>query len=271
MKLHDAYVDDLLKKLIDINNRHYNNQKDKDGDIGERFVKDCIKYYMWEKDFRLGESGNRIFSIKGQYKVEKSGYGGIDFRFRFVHNNRRYDCYVESKNWKKYKKIHYSTFTDEILDRFTKNTTQQRCKWIVTMNKSNIPLIEQWCQNCGIYILPIDKKITTRQLNTKSFTPIMKDFLDELDKLMKKLTGKKLCKSWKMNKKYPRSLDADIIKGLPPKLISLKHGVSEKYVWKRKSELKNQGNRILDGRSKIAVAARFLTKEDLKEIEEYIE
>ena len=104
MELDQVYVNDLLDKLKAIDSKNYSNQRDKDGDIGERFVKDSIKYYMREKDFKLRKSGNRTFTIEGQYKVGKSGYGGIDFRFRFVHNNKRYDCYVESKNWKKYKK-----------------------------------------------------------------------------------------------------------------------------------------------------------------------
>ena len=85
MKVDTIFLNDLLARLVSIDNKQYRNQKDKDGDIGERFVKDCIKYYMWSKGFRLRKTGNRTFNIEGQYKVDKSGYGGIDFRLHFIY------------------------------------------------------------------------------------------------------------------------------------------------------------------------------------------
>ncbi len=271
MKIDQSYVDDLLNKLKAIDGKIYSNQKDKDGDIGERFVKDCIKYYMWEKDFRLYKSGNRTFTIEGHYKADKSGYGGIDFRFKFVHNKKSYDCYIESKNWDKYKQISPNTFKSEILDRFMKYANNPNCIRVVTMNKDNIPLIRSRCLNNNIHILPIDTKIETSQLNPTSLRKLMENFLDGFDNFMREVTGVRLRYSWKLRKRYPRPIDADIVKGLQPRLIASKHCVSEEYVYKGKSELRKKDKQIIDGRSKEAVMARLLTKDDLAEMGIYID
>ena len=263
MKLHQSYVDDLLGKLKAIDSKAYQNPNDKDGDIGERFVKDCIKYYMWEKDFRLYKSGNRTFTIEGGYKANKSGYGGIDFKFKFVHNGKLYDCYIESKNWDKYNQISPNTFKSEILDRFTNYANSPSCIRAVTMNKANIPLIQSRCLNNNIHILPIDTKITTSQLNPTSLRKLMENFLDGFDNFMREVTGVRLRYSWKLRKRYPRPIDADIVKGLPRRLIASKHCVSEEYVSKRKSELRRKDKQIIDGRSKEAVMARLLVIDDL--------
>ena len=69
--------------------------------------------------------------------------------------------------------------------------------------------------------------------------------------------------SWKLRERYPRPIDADIVKGLPLRLIASKHCVSEGYVSKRKSELRKKDKQIIDGRSKEAVVARFLIIDDI--------
>lgn len=265
MKVEVTYLNELLDKLITIDITHYSNIKEKEGDIGERFVKDCIKYYFWEKGFKLYSSGNRIFDIEEQIgSNKKKGNRGIDFRFSFVHNNKQYDCYVESKNWKK-RKIPPAMFQDEILDRFINYANQPNVIWILTMNKGNISKIRKRCQKHSIHILAIDTKIVTKQLNAKSFTPIMEHFLDDFHKLMKVITGVFLNKQSVVKKvKNPRPYDTDIILGMDISFIAKKYGTTPSMVEKRKYELKNnEGIDIVDGRSTTARYAKFYTRDDI--------
>jgi len=264
MKVEINYFNDLLNKLIRIDQTYYPNPKKKDGDIGERFVKDCVKYYMWNKGFKLRSSGNRTFKIEGQYKAGKGGMGGIDFRFGFVYNNRPYDCYVETKNWGVYP-ITPTIFQTEILDRFTKNSSQLGYIWILTINKGQINQINTFCSlhKVSINIVPIDRKITTAQLNIASLKPIMEHFLDDFDKLMTSLTQIKLHKPRKQVKTGSKTYDDAIILGLPSDLIAKMYGSTPKNIEKRKSVLKKQGIVLLDARSRTARLARFITKNKL--------
>jgi hypothetical protein len=269
MKVDTTYLNNLLNKLIKIDQKHYPNARKKDGDIGERFVKDSIKFYMWEKGFKLRDSGNRTFNMDEQVKANQRGMGGVDFQFDFEHNNKKYDCYIESKNWKKYQFIPNSMFNKEILDRFTKNANQPGCIWVVTMNKDNIPLISQRCQNNNIHIISIDTKIITNQLNKTSLTHIMEHFLDDFDRLMTILTGVKFRKPAKKARLGSKPYDNAIILGLQPSLIAKMYGTTLKYITKRKSEIKKMGIDVLDGRSKTAKRAKLIKEDQLDDI--YIE
>mgnify|MGYP006282993175 CR=1 FL=1 len=265
MQVENTYLNELLNKLITIDQTYYGLQTEKEGDIGERFVKDSIKYYFWEKGFKLHNSGNRIFDIEEQIGSDKKrGKRGIDFRFSFAYGKIQHDCYVESKNWKK-RKITNKMFKTEILDRFTNYANQPNVIWIVTMNKANKSEITQNCKNNNIHILPIDTKIVTSQLNTKSFNPIMEHFLDEIHKLMNVITGVYFNKhnvAKRVNN--PKPYDTDIILGMDISFIAKKHGTTPSMVEKRKSELKNkEGVSIIDGRSKTYDLARFVRMDDL--------
>jgi len=264
MKVEKIYLDELLKKLKKIDKTYYGKVTEKEGDIGERFVKDSIKYYLWEKGFKLHNSGNRIYDIEEQVGSDKKrGKRGIDFRFSFKYNKIQHDCYVESKNWKK-RKIPPAMFQDEILDRFTKYANQPNVIWIVTMNKANISQISQNCNNHNIHILPIDTKIVTPQLNTKSFTPIMENFLDDFHNLITVITGRIFSKPTFKPRPNSKPYDEDIILGKPLSYIAKKHGTTESMVSKRKTELSNMGENILDGRSTTALNAKILRWEDIE-------
>lgn len=267
MKVDSVHLNDLLIKLIKINQKHYPNPRKRDGDIGERFVKDSIKYYMWEKGFKLRSSGNRTFKIEGQYKAGRGGMGGIDFRFGFVHNNKRYDCFVESKNWGIFN-LTYSMFQTEILNRFYKNVNHPGCIRIVTINRAYTykRKITTLCRINNIYTVPIDRKITSNQLNTASLRIIMEHFLDAFDILMTRLTGVKLRKPKIKNIPNSKPYDKDILLGLPPSLIKKKYGSTTNNITKRKSQLKKLGMDVLDSRSSVARLARFLTKEQIGDI-----
>ena len=258
MQVENTYLKELLKKLTNIDQTVYGNQLDKDGDIGERFVKDCIKYYFWEKGFKLNDSGNMIYDIEEQVgSNKKRGKRGIDFRFNFKYNIIQHDCFAEAKNWKK-QKVSDKKFKSQILDRFINYAKNPNGIRIVTMNKANISEITNNCWIYGIHILPIDKKIVTKELNIKSFTPIMEHFLDDFDYLITVITGRTFSKPTFKPRPKSKPYDEDIILGKPLSYIAKKHGTTESMVSKRKNELSNMGENILDGRSTTALNARYL-------------
>jgi hypothetical protein len=258
------YLNELLAKLIKINQTYYPNPKKKDGDIGERFVKDCVKYYMWRKGFKLRHSGNRTFKIEGQYRAGRGGMGGIDFRFGFEYNNRPFDCYVETKNWGVYS-ISPTDFQTEILNRFTRNANQPGCIWVLTINRGQITQILRFCQqfNVHIDIVPIDRKITSSQLNIRSLKPIVEHFLDDFDKFMTGLTRVHLHKPKQQLQRGFKPYDDAIILGLPSDLIAKIHHTTPKNIDKRRSELHSQGVNVLDMRSRTSRLARLITQNQL--------
>jgi hypothetical protein len=260
MKVDTVTLNDLLTKLTNIDNTPYLNPLDKDGDIGERFVKDNIKYYMSKKGFKLRPSGNRTYYIE---KPPKKGKVGADFPFCFTHNNSLYNCYIESKNWKVYQFIPQKMFQNEILDRFILKANQHGSIWILTINQANIHLISQRCQQHNIFIVPIDTKITTAQLTLANLRPIMEHFIDEFHKLITSLIQINIHKPKKQVRANSRPYDDDIILGLPSDLIARMHGTTKQNIEKRRSELNSQGVNVLDMRSKTAYLARFITKNQL--------
>ena len=263
MQVENTYLNELLNKLITIDQTPYGLVTEKEGDIGERFVKDSIKYYFWEKGFKLHNLGNRIFDIEEQIgSNKKRGKRGIDFRFSFAYNGQKHDCYVESKNWD-IQKITNGTFNKEILDRFTNYANQQNVIWILTMNKANIAKIRHNCNTHNIHILPIDTKIVTQQLNLQSFTPIMEHFLDDFHYLITVLTGITFNKLNFTPKPNSKPYDEDIIMGKPISYIAKKYRTSESMVSKRKTELGKMGENIIDGRSQTARYAKFLRRKDI--------
>ena len=267
MNVNAIYLKDVLNKLIKIDNTYYPNLRKKDGDIGERFVKDSIKYYMWEKGFKLRKSGNSSFKIKGQYKSGKGGMGGIDFWFVFVHNNKQYDCYVEVKNWNIFV-LTPTMFQEEVLNRFLMNVNQPGNIKILTVNRGYLRPMGALCLNHNIHIVPIDTKITKNQLNATSLRSIMENFLDEFDKLITTLTTVKLRKSLTKMPLNSKPYDEVIILGLEPVLIANMFGTTPGNIQKRKSQLKKWGFSVLDSRSKTSIDAKFITKD--QEYESYL-
>ena len=79
----DAFFINELEKTLDKIDKGSLPPNDKLGKIGEKFVKEGIKYYFWEKGFCVGKVGNETFNIGGPYKPVAGGMGGIDFRLEF--------------------------------------------------------------------------------------------------------------------------------------------------------------------------------------------
>ena len=234
------------------------------GKIGERFTKYGLRYYLWERGFKVRNQGERTFKIDPQYRASTRGIGGIDFRLEFIYQRKKYDCYIESKNWGAYQKISKKTFDEEILDRFTKNANAPGCIWIVTMNKRNLHLINQRCQQNNIHILPLEEHITSQFLTQHHLTYIMEKFLDEYSSLLNSLTGRKISNVKRTSKtNIPGTYEWDLEIGIPYNLIASKYNQKVSYLRKRNSELRKQGIDLPDRRSREWRGMKFMTKSQL--------
>jgi hypothetical protein len=242
MNVDAVFIGELENHLLKIDSSSLPSN-DKLGRIGEKFVKEGIKYYFWEKGFCVNKTGNDTFNIGGPFKPSSGGMGGIDFRLEFRYNGIPYDCYIEVKNWKHYTKLSPAMFNTEILGRFTKNASQSVCIWIVIMNKRNAPLIQQGCQQHNIHIIPLEEHITSRFLNPADLTRIMELFLDEFSNLVDKITGVKLPNSAKKKgKTIPEQIEEDIRLGKPYSLIASSYTKSKFYVQKLAHNMKTTQN-----------------------------
>jgi hypothetical protein len=259
-------IKELEKKLLKIDNSSLQ-QNNKLGKIGEKLVKNGIKYYLWGKGFKVRKTGNRTFTIKSQYKAGKGGVGGIDFRLEIRLYGKTYDCYVEVKNWKKYKFIPKTMFDTEILGRFTKNANQKGCIWIVVMNKRNVHLIQKRCKQNNIHIIPLEEHITSGYLNTTSLTYIMEQFIDDFSNLINAITGRKLQTPKTKAKTTCEKIKDEIRLGKPYSLIASTHNRTEKYVQKIATEMKNKGEKLPDRRTKEWRLMQYMTKSGLDELQ----
>lgn len=261
MQVDTFFISELEKNLLKIHNRN-SSLKDRLGKIGEKFVKEGIKYYFWEKGLCVNTTGNDTFNIGGPFKPLAGGMGGIDFRLEFRYNGKSYDCYIEVKNWKHYTKLSPMTITTEILDRFTKNASRVGCRWIVIMNKRNVSLILQDCQQNNIDIIPLEEHITSRFLNRANLTRIMERFLDEFSNLIDKITGLKLPNSTrKAGTSITDQIKDDIRLGKPYSLIMATYNLKRHNLQKIAHSMK--GENLPDRRTKKWDGMQFMTQDQV--------
>jgi hypothetical protein len=259
MKVDAFFISELEKKLLKIDNGSLP-RNDKLGKIGEKFVKEGIKYYFWEKGFCVGKVGNETFNIGGPYKPVAGGMGGIDFRLEFRYNGTSFDCYIEVKNWSP-QKISKKKFDTEIKGRFTKNAPQSGCKWIITMNKRNVPLIQKRCLQNNISIIPLEEHITSGYLIAFQLISIMDHFLDEFSNLIDTMVGIPLQNSTKkVGKTIPEQIQEDIRLGKPYSLITLTYNKSASNIQKIKNQMKKKGVVLIDRNKKEWDTIQFKTR-----------
>lgn len=303
VKVDASFIKKLEEKLLKINNSNIGAVNIK-GDIGEAFVKDGIKYCLWEKKLNVGKIGNNKFSIKEHYKSDKRGIGGIDFYLKFKVNGIRYSCFIEVKNWKKYTYITPKTFNEHILDRFTKHDSKKRHHRIVVMNKRNIRLIQAKCLLNDIHIIPLEEHITSMMLNINKLQIIMdyfvKDFnifIDDIisgniqinsnkyeNRLKQKMIGayqkiykkyQKICEKCENLKKRFKYRDKSksnktekiknaIRKGWSYSYIAEEYDTTIEYIQKIKSIMVKDGEKLPDRRTKEWCEMQYITKDDIE-------
>lgn len=70
------------------------------GDMAETLIEYGVKWFFWEKDFRIGRFRNKTFSLRKHYGADKTtGTGDIDFYLKFRISWRTYCIFIEVKNW----------------------------------------------------------------------------------------------------------------------------------------------------------------------------
>lgn len=260
MKVDSFFINELDNKLWNIFKTNLP-LKDRLGKIGEKFVKEGIKYYFWKKGIAVNKTGNETFNIGGPYKPIPGGMGGIDFRLEFRYNNLPYDCYLEVKNWMHLKKgISQTIYDTEILDRFTKNANQPGSLWIVVINKRNVHFIRQRCKQKNIKIVPLEEHITSIFLNPVDLNRIMELFLDNFSKLINNITGAKIKNSTrKTGKNTNEKIKDDIRLGKPYSLIRATYNIKKPNLQKIAHSMK--GENLPDRRTTEWNGMQFMTKE----------
>ncbi len=173
----DAVVQVLHKKCNRIYKKQPITDNDK-GDVGEIFCKYGVKQVFLDRGFYAISGSSKTFTIEEQINPTLTGMGGIDFSSKFNINSKKYNLFVEMKNWGYYQGgISYSTYKSEILDRFMKNDPQRKRYWILAINKRHIKDIGAWCKNDTINVIPIDAQILSGNINPKTLKPIFKNFI----------------------------------------------------------------------------------------------
>lgn len=248
VKVDASYIKILENKLRKINNTIYQNPKKKAGDLGEAFVKDGIKYFLWDKGFKVGKTGYKTFTLYGFNRITKKFIGGVDFKLK-INYNTKYDFYIEAKNWNSHYKITNEMFNEGILDRFTKNANQPGWIWVVTMNKKNIHKIKTKCIQYNIYILPLEDYIDTKQINATSLTKMMDMFLDDFSILFYKKISRKPHSYKYKSTSITDKIKEDIRLGKPYDYLADRYGKSKNNIQKIASQMKSKGEDLFDRRS----------------------
>jgi hypothetical protein len=252
-------MDTRIKAISDkYKNAIEEGKKQMDGYIGEMFVGRAIKYGLLDIGFHSNSTKEPCtFWITPQYNADSNKRHGIDFKVDIRDANNRVHTYlIESKNWGCHYEITPKMFLDEILPRFTTCDANHKWNWYVTMNKRNIPKIVIPCIKNRIGIIPLRGKLTESSDINKIIKPAIKSFVIGFIALIKKDIDCEKCKKLspeKMNlltktdkiKQYLRE-------GYPDKTIRLKFNITQGNLSKIKSQMKQDGEWILDRRSKEA-------------------
>lgn len=294
VKIDSEFIKELKKKLLEIDNSSLN-RNNKLGKIGETFVKDGIKRTLWDKGFCVGIIGNNKFSIKEQYKVGEKGTGGIDFYLKFRVNGVKYKCFIEVKNWMKMRYITPDTFKEHILNRFEKHDKKNKRYRIVVINKRNIHLISMECKQNNINLIPLEEHITSGMLNIIRLKDIMEHFVDDFSILIDDITTGRIqisvnpfmkwlrMKILQIQNKIYRIINVfreekevkkefnktekikdGIRKGLPYPYIANKYDTSVSYVKKVASNMRKNGEIIMDRRTNEWKGIQYLKWDDFE-------
>lgn len=267
MKL-DVVIDAVIGSIqgeIDSYQDMYPDDNVRKGKIGELFFGRAVKYCLLDMGYYYNTGGGESsFWIERQINADKKEEGGIDFRVTVVDGNEeKYTFLLESKNWADYKtKISPNTFKKEILDRFTRIDRKHHCIWVVTMNKGNIDDILPLCKKYEIDIISVDCQLTTDMNFNEILKPLIRSFIDNFQRMIiNYIDESKQAKSISNESKNKSDKDR-IIKyireGVPDQIIIKKFSTTAEYIQKIKSQMRKDGEEIIDRRSKEAKHLRKL-------------
>ena len=238
------FVNDEIEKI----KYDKNNRSNYLGDVGELLVEYGIKWYFWNRGFKIGRFWNYTFRVISQYKADKTTRkGGIDFYIKFRYGWRTYRLFIEVKNWDDFVTgkgiISDGRFKSQILDRYTKYDRFRIRKRILVITDGYTNNIKLRCEKHGIKVIPLQNQIMPELLHETLVESNLKHFIKDLSGILKDLIKKEITDKPKTNVSTLTKTDKileDIKRGLPTGLISRVHGTSDSYIYKVKSEHKGR-------------------------------
>jgi len=205
------------------------------GNIGEKFVGYCIFHSMWKLGYPIDFNKQpNSYILTPKFGANAEGSGGIDFKLDIVNlNETEYTLFIEVKNWSAYRSVPPTMFTEEILDRFTRDGNHEY-NWVVTMNDRNIRFINTRCSDNNIHILPIRHHITTDMLqDNTAMRVVFNEFIDKLTVLIRELAPQRsypTVNSVTDGNSRTQCVMQDLFLGVPYPIIEHRYNVSRGYI-----------------------------------------
>ena len=214
------------------------------GDMAETLIEYGIKWFFWEKDFRIGRLRNKTFSLIKHNKADKiTGTGGVDFYLKFRIHWRTYRIFIEVKNWDdwlSYPKPHVSNerYNEQILSRYTDYDKLNLYRRILVIPKGYRSNLKTRCDRDRITIIPLQiiilPVIANESFINYNLMPFLRDFSAYITELIPDGIIAQSTKSGQKTK--TDEIWDDIKKGMPPGLVALVYSTTVSYVYRVKSE-----------------------------------
>jgi len=234
------------------------------GDIGEIFVGRGIKFGLLDFGFDYGHIDTPCsFRITSQYGADSNRENGVDFKVDIKdENNEMHTVLVEAKNWNDYP-VTTEMFNTEILARFTDVDEKHEWHWFVTINKKcNKGILLLLCYLNDITPIPLEGKITESSDLNEFIRPAIESFVNSFCRLILYTIKCEKCIKPSPDKMNLRTktdrIKYYLRKGYPDRIICLKFNIKQSHLSKIKSQMKKDGEWILDRRSKEADDDRML-------------
>ena len=218
------------------------------GDVGELLVEYGIKWFFWNKGYRIGRFWNYTFKVIPHFKANKvTKKGGIDFYLKFRFGWRTYRLFIEVKNWDDFVKtsgvVSNHRFKTEILDRYTDYEGYIHKHRLLVIPNGYRKNINPRCEENNIKVIPLQNQIMPELLHESLVESNLNHFLNDFSNILKSIMKKEITdnpKTLTTQKTKTDKILVDIKKGLPAGLISKVYGSSVSYIYKVKSKHKGR-------------------------------
>jgi len=244
-------LEDLLVRFPDVKN-----EKDVEGEIGEKFVGYCIGHSLWKLGYTLDlKPYPRSYFLIQKYGRNADGHGGMDYLLTIVDEKEvKHRILIEVKNWAHYNYIPPEMFRNKILSRFTRVDSNREYPWVVTMNTRNIHLIESRCQRHNIHILPMEEHITPLYMDDDCvLIYLFRRFIDVFCTFITSTVPEDvypyLIVENKGGERRTAGVLQDLMMGVSYDVIILRYGVSRKYIMRMASYIRSFGIPLPDRRN----------------------
>jgi hypothetical protein len=225
------------------------------GNIGEKFVGYCIFHSLWSLGYPIDFNRQpHSYTLTPKFGADDVGSGGIDLKLDIVNlDTTDYTFLFEVKNWAAYRSVPPAMFTEEILDRFTRDGNHEY-NWVVTMNERNIRFIRDRCLDNNVHILPIRHHITTDMLqDNTAMRAVFNEFIDNLTRKIRELAPQRTYPTLdRLDDGVSRTqcVMQDLFLGVPYDIMEHRYNVSRGYISRIASYIRSFHIPLPDRRSK---------------------